>query len=212
MKSAYRWTIFVVFILTLILTPFFLFGEQVENWTDDFLDTASKYSLWVALILGGLLATDILVPVPSSLVSTAAGFFLGFAGGLATSLIGMTISCVLGYWLGAHFGRPLTSRLVGKKELAQLETITNEYGRWAVVIARPIPVLAEASILVAGVSRMERFEFYSLCLLSNLGISAVYAAVGSVSASTSVFLLAFAGAVLIPGVIMLATKKRLLAH
>jgi hypothetical protein len=41
-------------------------------------------------------------------------------------------------------------------------------------------------------------SFLALAALSNLGISAAYAAVGAWSARVSSFLLAFAGAVLLP--------------
>jgi uncharacterized membrane protein YdjX (TVP38/TMEM64 family) len=209
MRRAYRWIVFVVLLLALILIPFALFGQLIERWTEHFLDSASKYSLWVAFILALLLASDILMPIPSSLVSTAAGYFLGFAGGLATSWIGMMISCSLGYWLGKKFGRPLTSQLVGERDLARLEQVSARYGRWAIVVARPVPVLAESSILCAGVSRMAWPSFFVLCVFSNLGVSAVYAGVGSLSATTNTFLMAFAGAVLVPGLVMWIARKRL---
>jgi membrane protein DedA with SNARE-associated domain len=77
-----------------------------------------------------------------------------------------------------------------------------------IVITRPVPVLAEASVLFAGMSRMPTGQFMLLTMLSNLGISAVYAAVGAFSANANSFLLAFAGSILIPLVAMLAAKTR----
>jgi uncharacterized membrane protein YdjX (TVP38/TMEM64 family) len=160
------------------------------------------------LVLGSLLATDILVPVPSSLTSTAAGFFLGLAGGTATSLAGMTVSCVVGYWLGARFGRPVANRLVGEQELARLEKLRQRFGDWVIVVTRAVPVLAEASVLFAGISGMPMHQFLLLSTLSNLGISAVYAAVGTFSATVNSFLFAFGGSILVPLVAMILTKSR----
>ena len=64
----------------------------------------------------------------------------------------------------------------------------HRFGEWVIVVSRPIPVLAEASVLFAGLSGMPASRFLLLSTLSNLGISAVYAAVGAFSASTNSFL------------------------
>ncbi len=205
-RSISGWVLLTTIILLIILVPFFLFGEQVEKWTDDFVESASDQPGLVALVLGLLLAVDILVPVPSSLVSTAAGFVLGFGLGTLTSLIGMTISCAFGFWLGATFGRPVAERLVGEAELMRLQELSQRFGNWAIAVSRPMPVLAEASILFAGMSRMSVYAFLLLSTLSNLGISAAYAAVGAYSASLDSFLLAFGGAILVPLLAMLMIK------
>lgn len=207
-QSALRWLSLWAIVLTIILVPFFLFGSQIERWAQTFIDSASKQPLPVATVLGSLLAMDILAPVPSSAVSTAAGFLLGFVRGLLASSAGMIVSCILGYWLAEKFGRPFASRLVGKRELDRLEEMSRRFGNWAVVISRPVPVLAEASVIFAGLSQMPLHRFLLLSTLSNLGISAVYAAVGALSANVPSFLLAFAGAIALPLMAMLAMRKR----
>jgi uncharacterized membrane protein YdjX (TVP38/TMEM64 family) len=207
-RSTLRWLSLWAIVLAVILVPFFLFGSQIEHWTQTFINSASKQPLLVATVLGSLLAIDILAPVPSSVISTAAGFLLGFARGLLTSSVGMIISCILGYWLAVKFGRLLASRIVGKSELDRLEEMSHRFGDWVVVVLRPVPVLAEASVMFAGLSQMPLHRFLLLSTLSNLGISAVYAAVGALSANVPSFLLAFAGAILVPLIAMLATWKR----
>jgi uncharacterized membrane protein YdjX (TVP38/TMEM64 family) len=206
-QSTVRWLLLCGIVLAIILVPFLLFGEKIETWTEGFLESASDQAGWIAVVLGALLASDVLVPVPSSLASTAAGFFLGFAAGALTSLTGMTISCILGYWLGARFGRPLANRLVGDHELTRLERLSQRVGNWVIVISRPVPMLAEASALLAGISGMSTYQFLLLSTLSNLGISVVYAAVGAFSATTNSFLLAFAGSILVPLVAMTLMKR-----
>jgi len=202
-----QWLFFCVIILAFILLPFFLFGEHIDSWTRDFLESASGQPILVAIVLGLLLGTDILLPVPSSIVSTAAGLLLGFIGGTLTSLAGMVISCLVGFWLGAKFGRPLASRMIGAGELQWLEDKGRRFGDWVIVVARPIPVLAEASVLFAGMSRMPVNRFVMLSTLSNLAISAVYAAIGAMSATVNSFLLAMAGSILVPWLAMIASKR-----
>lgn len=206
-QSAYRWLILLVGVLAIILIPFLLFGERIETWTEGFLESASERSVLVAVVLGSLLASDILLPVPSSLTSTAAGLLLGLVGGLMTSLMGMTISCVVGYWLGARFGRPVAGRLVGERELSRLEKLSQRFGNWVIVVSRPVPMLAEASVLLAGISGMPLSQFFLLSTLSNFGVSVVYAAVGAFSATVNSFLLAFAGAILVPLLAMMVMRN-----
>jgi len=197
-----RWLLIVGVVLAVILVPFILFGEEVEEWTEGFRDSAANRPLLAATVLGGLLATDIIFPVPSSLASTAAGLLLGFTVGLLTSMVGMTVSCVAGFWIGRGCRQPVVARFMGDGELERLNGLSDRFGSWAIVISRPVPVLAEASTVFAGMSGMTARRFLLLTALSNLGISAVYAAAGAFSAEVNSFLIAFAFSMLVPGVAM----------
>jgi len=97
----------------------------------------------------GLLSVDILAPIHSSIVSTAGGYFLGFIFGTLISLAGMSISCIIGYWLGSELGNPISERLVGEDEILKLRKLQNKYGDWIIIISRTVPVLAEVLILAA---------------------------------------------------------------
>ncbi|MBN1976773.1 MAG: methyltransferase domain-containing protein [Anaerolineae bacterium] len=205
-RAALRWSLLAGLVFAIILVPFLLFGHQLETWTESFVNSATGYPGWIAAVLGSLLAVDILLPLPSSLISTAAGFLLGLVRGLLTSWIGMTASCIIGFWLGKRYGRSLACKIVGENELERLEALSRRVGSWVIVITRPVPMLAEAAVLFAGMSGIPMAQFLLLTVSSNLGISAVYAAVGALSADANTFLLAFAGSILIPLVAMLLSK------
>jgi uncharacterized membrane protein YdjX (TVP38/TMEM64 family) len=209
LHKSIRWLLLAAIILSIILIPWFLWGERIESWSHDLIQTATVHAGWVAATLALLLATDVLVPAPSSVVSTALGFLLGFPGGSLASWAAMTASSTLGYWL-ARSGRPLTRRLIGDVELEHLDALGRRLGSWMVVVCRPIPVLAEASVLFVGMAHMPMGHFLLLTALSNLGISMVYAAIGAYSASLNSFLLAFVGAILVPliGMGAMDTRKR----
>jgi len=51
----------------------------------------------------------------------------------------------------------------------------------ALVLARPVPVLAEASVLLAGTARLSWSWFLAPVALSNLGIAAAYCALGNLA-------------------------------
>jgi uncharacterized membrane protein YdjX (TVP38/TMEM64 family) len=206
-RTSVRWTFLVFLVLAFILVPYFLFATQLEAWTEGVLEAAADRSVLIAAFLAAVLAVDIVLPVPNSLVSTAAGFFLGFPVGTLVAWIGNTVSCILGYWLGARFGRPVANRLVGADELERLEEAAGRLGDWVIVISRAVPVMGEASVLFAGMSRMPIGRYLLVMTLSNLGMSAIYAAVGAFAAEVNTFLLAFLGACLVPGIAMLIVRR-----
>jgi uncharacterized membrane protein YdjX (TVP38/TMEM64 family) len=206
-RAVAGWAAFCVLLLALVLVPFALFGADMDALAERFL--AARPPSWqVAMVLGGLLAGDILLPVPSSLVSTASGGLLGFWGGLATNWVGMMVACAVGYGLGARAGTPALRRMAGEAEVERLSRASERLGPWFLLVFRAVPVLAEASVVFAGTSRMARKPFLTVCALSNLGVAATYAALGATAARWESFLVLFAGMVLVPGLALAWVRRR----
>jgi uncharacterized membrane protein YdjX (TVP38/TMEM64 family) len=113
------------------------------------------------------------------------------------------VSCLIGYVLAAKLGQPFVRKMVGDESMARFEALQARHGIWVVVITRPVPVLAEIAVLSAGLGKISFARFMLLSTLSNLGISAVYAAIGAWSATLNAFLWAVAGSLLLPGIGML---------
>ncbi len=203
-----RWIVFVSVLLGLIIVPFVFWGDKIQVWLEGLQRHAEARPALAAAVIFGLLASDILLPVPSSVVGTYAGILLGFQLGALVSAVGMTVACMIGFWLGRRPARAVAARLVGEPQLKQLDNMQRRYKDWVVVVCRPVPVLAEASVVFAGMSRMSIARFFLMSTLSNIGISMAYARVGEASAKTESFLLAFAAAILVPGLAMLAARRR----
>jgi uncharacterized membrane protein YdjX (TVP38/TMEM64 family) len=204
------WATFCALLLAFVLVPFALFGADLDAVTQRYL--AARPPAWqVALVLGGLLAGDILLPVPSSLVSTAAGGLLGFWGGLATNWAGMMLACTVGHGLGARAGTSALRRMAGEAEVERLARAYERLGPWFLLVFRAVPVLAEASVVFAGTSRMPRRSFLTVCALSNLGVAATYAALGATAAELESSLVLFAGMVLMPGLALAWVRSRVQA-
>ena len=72
-----RWAVLWILLLGMVLLPFLLFEHQFNAFAEQV--TQSGTSRWlVAGAVFALLALDVFLPVPSSIVSTAAGVLLGF--------------------------------------------------------------------------------------------------------------------------------------
>jgi len=114
-----------------------------------------------ALTGAGLLAADVLLPVPSSIVGTLLGARLGVAQGFLWTFFGMTVGCAIGYAVG----RVSLGRL--QAHLPATPTLI------AVFLSRPVPIVAEAVAIAAGASGA---PFWRYALAAAAG-NAVYALV-----------------------------------
>jgi uncharacterized membrane protein YdjX (TVP38/TMEM64 family) len=200
-----RWVLLIGLMFALIIVPFLIWEKQFEalgTWLAE-----GHASGWTsASIIASLLALDVFLPVPSSIVSTGAGVLLGFWRGAAVIWIGMTVGCVMGYVFGVK-AAAAARKLVGADGLVRAGAIMDRHGSWALVVCRPIPVLAESSVVFAGLVRTPLRPFFWMTTLSNLGIALAYAAVGAYSMEAQSFLLIFLAALALPGLAMLAGRR-----
>lgn len=195
--TAARWSLVAVLLLALILIPWLLFDAAVTRKIAEILAGPMAHGPLVALLIVVLLALDVVLPTPSSLVSVAAGALFGWALGGALIWTGMTLGCLLGYGLGARAGRPLVRRLLGEAELARAMRLAGRADGPALALTRAVPVLAEATVLAAGAAGAPG-RFAVVTSLANAGVAAVYAGVGAAALSQGSFLLAFAAAAGLP--------------
>ena len=195
-----RWALLWTILIGLVLVPFFLFEPQFNAIAVRITQSGASRSLAAAGIFA-LLALDVFLPVPSSIVSTAAGVLLGLLQGAAVVWGGMMAGCLLGYVVGVR-ATGLARWIVGAENLERAEGLMRRYGNLAIVFCRPVPVLAEASVIFAGIVRVPFGRFGWLTATSNLGIALGYAAFGAFSMRLDSFLVAFVGALLLPGIIL----------
>jgi uncharacterized membrane protein YdjX (TVP38/TMEM64 family) len=193
-----RGALWIAALLALILVPFWLFGEEVEALVADILHRKTG-----RLLLAGFgvlaLAADVLLPVPSSLVATALGALFGGVTGTLLSAVGLTLGCGLGYWLGLRAGQSFARRAGPDDPLAS--SMLERHGAVALVVCRGVPVLAEASVIAAGVLGMAAPRFFLATTLANIGVGAAYAALGT-TALTGSPAAAFLAAALLPALLL----------
>jgi uncharacterized membrane protein YdjX (TVP38/TMEM64 family) len=174
-----------------------LFGDWAEaritHWLDETLSTEAT-----AGIVVGVLASDILLPVPSSFVSTLAGSRLGVAVGAAVIWIGMTAGCILGFALARWLGRPLALRFSSAADLQRMEALAQRGGPLILALTRPLPVLAEASVLLVGAIGLSWRQFLPVVCLANLGLAVAYAALGYWAHEQGNLPVALAASIIVP--------------
>lgn len=196
--TAGRWTLALALLLAFILVPWLVLDTAITEAVGGVFANPAAHGIPIVLLIVALLALDVVLPTPSSLVSVAAGALFGWALGGLLIWLGMTLGCLLGYGLGARAGRPLARRLLGEAELARAMRVAGRIDGPALALARAVPVLAEATTLAAGAAGAPFARFVVVTSLANAGVAAVYAGVGAAALSKGSFLLAFGAAAGLP--------------
>lgn len=153
----------------------------------------------LAAMLGvGLLVADVLLPVPSSLIMVAHGALFGILGGTLLSLAGCLGASLFGFWLGRRGGR-LLERLVSPVERERADYLLKRWGMLAIIVTRPVPLLAETIAIMAGTSRMDWGRAALAALLGSLPPSLLYALTGASAAKFQNTALVFVFVLLVAG-------------
>lgn len=133
----------------------------------------------------GLLAVDIFIPVPSSIVMVLSGAAFGVWWGALLAFVGSIGGEWLGFELARRYGAGLSSRFIGDAaEVRRLNHILVTHGAAAVVVTRALPVVMETMSLVAGVSTMPRLTFLVASAIGTAPIVVIYAYAGAMSRET----------------------------
>jgi uncharacterized membrane protein YdjX (TVP38/TMEM64 family) len=203
---ALKYFAFIAVLIALVVVPFLLFGAELEAWSLRIMaDDRSKFAVATAGAL--LLASDVVLPIPSTVVISALGALLGGTLGLAVAVAGLTLGCVLGYVLGRILGHDFALRQLGQKDFAYLASLLDRHGLPILALCRTVPVLAEASVIAAGVVGMPMGKTLLVTGLANLGFAGVYALLGASAESAAGFLAAFAASLALPGLALLAANR-----
>ncbi len=140
---------------------------------------------WTGALLGtGLLVADVLLPVPSSVVMVGYGSLYGVLAGTLLSLLGSVGAALFGFLLGRRGGVWLARFFPGDAR-QQAERVLGRYGLLAITLTRPVPLLAETMVVLAGTSKLPMWQVALASALGSFPASLLYAIAGATAARTS---------------------------
>ncbi len=191
------WTI--VGLLLLFFLAIFLLLEQLNPLLlTDPSHLMNVRSVGAAIAGISLLIADVFLPVPSSLVMIANGLLFGVVLGVLLSLLGNLGAALLGFFIGRQ-GGPLLARFVPPLERNRANDLLAQWGLLAIIVTRPVPLLAETTVIMAGASTMRWKPMILANLAGSLPISLLYALTGATAASFDNTILAFSLTLLMAG-------------
>jgi uncharacterized membrane protein YdjX (TVP38/TMEM64 family) len=208
MRELFRTLPLMCAVLLVPVLPFLFFGGQFEGWVQGIEDDPPPKAATAALVVG-LLATDILLPVPSSVVSALAGYELGWWRATLATWVGMNLGAVIGFSLARRWGRPLALWFSKEEDLERMRHVSDLYGPFVLALTRAVPVFAEASVLIVGIHRLSWKRFLPAVLFSNFCIALAYSAFGDWAKENQWLPLALGVAIALP-ILAAAAAQRLL--
>lgn len=184
-SCAMKWLISIALSLGAFFMLCFLLAEQA-GWTDEqwvseqirALQATRGGVAWAGFAIATLLALDLLLPVPSSILMTLSGAILGLHFGWTVALAGAMGSALLGFGLCRYWGKPVFDRVVGPVDAVRIARFFERHGVWAILLSRSVPMLTEIVSCLAGLSGMRFRLFFWVSLAGTAPLCMVYAWAG----------------------------------
>jgi len=151
-------------------------GWLTPEWAGGWLGSMERPALAAAVF--GLLAADLVLPVPSSVVLSIAGMKAGWPLAALAGAGGMLAGNLAGYWLCRLSGRKAFERFVTPAEAEKFGRWLDRYGPAALVVSRLVPVMAETLSCLAGAARMSFGRFLGALLAGTLPFALFFALLG----------------------------------
>ncbi len=193
-----RLIIIIVVMVSVYTATFLLFGEQVEKTLtgDEGLNWLRSFGVWTWLIAIGLILSDVVLPIPATVVMSALGIIYGAVLGGLIGAVGSMSAGLAAYGAARLIGKRAAVFLVGERDLERARSFFERAGGWAVVMSRPLPMLPEVVACLAGMAGMPARRFVPALACGSLPLSFIAAALGALGAERP--WLAFIASGLIP--------------
>lgn len=147
--------------------------ERITGWVN-------RFGFWGPFfIILAMVAQMFLLVVNVVLLMLVAIIAYGpFWGGII-AIIAVLIASTVAYFIGRGLGEAGVSWLIGSKAEKKVKGFVDEYGIWAVVIARLSPFLSNDAVsFVAGLACMGYFKFISATIAGILPLTILLAWLG----------------------------------
>ncbi|WP_219417397.1 TVP38/TMEM64 family protein [Pseudonocardia nigra] len=207
-RGAGRYLLVLLAVLVILLLAFLAAEALGVPLLTDPTPAMSAATPAAAAVGVGLLLVDVLLPVPASAVMIGHGLLFGAVAGAALSLVGGVGATLLAFLLGRH-SRGLVRRLVGEREQRRADAFLARYGLLALVVTRPVPMVAETVAIAAGASTVSWRRAALAAVVGTLPAAAVYGVAGATVATVDSGLVAFLTVIVLAAIPWLVLRIRI---
>jgi len=164
----------------LILVTFALLGDSFDTWfsLDASMELLERNRHLAGPIGMGLLISDLLLPIPTTVIIGAMGAVLGIGQGALWGWLGLTLAGLTGYGIARVGGERWGSRLSSPEEQESMRAWFDSWGGLAVILSRMLPILPEAISVTAGLAGMRFVPFLLAVSLGSLPPAVAFAWMG----------------------------------
>jgi uncharacterized membrane protein YdjX (TVP38/TMEM64 family) len=196
-----------LFLALAVLVPFALWGGRFEAWLtlEGIAALVRGWGAWGWAAIVALLVGDLFLPIPSTLVMSAAGLLYGALLGGLLAATGSFLSGAVAYLLCRTLGHGAAARLVGAEDLEKGARLFAQRGPWLVALSRALPVLPEVIACLAGLTRMPAPSFFLALACGSGAVGFLYAGIGAAGVEAPA--LALVGSMFAPALLWLVARR-----
>lgn len=181
--AAVKAVLFVLFVMTLVVLPFAIFGEE---FVLPLIESRREQAGALTLIAILLLACDSVAPVPSTLVIMYLAAKVGWVAGIVGGTLGMMAGVLAAGWVGRFAVGRIAPKFLPDAEVARLRDLLQRRLLLTLACLRSVPVLAETSVIFAAALGVPVARIFRLTVLPNLAVATIYSVAADDSWSTAV--------------------------
>lgn len=143
-------------------------------------DYIISFGIWgplISIIL--MMFQSIAAPLPAFVITFANAYVFGWMWGAVISWSGAMLGAILCFYITKIYGRPAAEKFVSSKLLDKTDKFFDEYGNYAILIARLLPFISfDAVSYAAGLTNMEFWSFFWATGIGQLPATIVYSILG----------------------------------
>ena len=137
--------------------------SELSHWLVGF--AGSEWA--IAVLAAAAFVESIFSPFPPDPLLIAASVFnpemaIVFA---AVVTVASVAGALVGYWLGARFGRPVLYRFASAEKVERVEVLFDKHGTWAIILAAVSPIPYKVFAIAAGAMEMRLRPFIIASLI-----------------------------------------------
>jgi uncharacterized membrane protein YdjX (TVP38/TMEM64 family) len=188
-----RLLILFLALAAIVLVTFFIWGDSFMSIfsTEGSVEWLNLFGNWAWAAGIILLMSDLLLPLPATLIMSALGFIYGPVLGGVMSAFGSFMAGAAGYWLCTLIGDKAGRIILGKKDFERGRKISEkQIAGWVVVLSRWLPVFPEVIACMAGLTRMTPAKFHFALLCGSIPFGFTYAYIGYTGVSDPILAVA----------------------
>lgn len=145
------------------------------------------FGIWAPIVSFLLMILQsIAAPLPAFIITFANAGLFGWVKGAALSWSSAMAGAALCFYIARFFGRDVVEKLTSKYALESIDDFFDQYGNYAILIARLLPFVSfDIVSYAAGLTSMSFWSFFIATGIGQLPATIIYSYIGSMLTGTT---------------------------
>ncbi len=146
-----------------------------------------SFGIWAPVVSFLLMILQsVAAPLPAFIITFANAGLFGWLKGAALSWTSAMAGAALCFYIARFLGRDVVEKLTSKYALESVDTFFEQYGKYAILVARLLPFVSfDIVSYAAGLTSMSFWSFFIATGIGQLPATLIYSYIGSMLTGTT---------------------------